>query len=402
MQVSAIVKEKAQQQEQYYHEKYYSIFEAAIEYLKKQDVYMYGGTALDQYMPAKYKIYDKYQLPDIDVFSTNPVRLSNGLVAILSKSGLKSSKQEAFHNGTISVFCEGLKVADVSHMSQEYLRRFSSSSGLRGDMGIKLISMDFIRFTLHAMLATSSSQRWEKVVKRLESVYTVFPLMKPDWAKHTVRVTDYARDVMAVNEAIHVLTEGSKDQNTILLGTPIVAMMVGKVINAIHNVPYNILIVSGSVSAYANTIVKSFPEAHLTVEKCDDAPDYLFQPPHVAIRYGNVIVALIFQASSKCFSYNDVQGRNVGTIHTMLMFYFSMYLSIDPHFVRMRPSLLCIINALSAVCKQTISNKPSKTLLNHLSLKCMGYEEGLATLRRNHFKPANKPTHKHRPRPHLV
>lgn len=386
MQVSAIAAEKARQQEQYYHEKYSHIYDIVVGYLKTQDVYMYGGSALDQYMPAKHKIYSMYQLPDVDVFSSDPDKIAAGLIEVLHRNGLMASKQSAYHQGTLTVFCKGLKVVDISYMPIEYSQRLAVSK--RGALGIKLVSMEFIRFTLHTMLATSSPQRWEKVMTRLAAVYKVFPNTKPVWSKYVVRMSDYARDIMAVNEAIHVFTETSPTR-PILLGTPVISMMVDRAINSIHLVPYNVLIVPGNIVAYARSVMKSIPGAAImTMEQHDAPPDFLMQPPYVTIRYGNVVVAIIFQASLKCFAYNEVKGRNVGTIHTMLMFYYSMFLSIDETFIPMRPAVECIIHALSAVCKRTMTHPPTKNkkLLNQLSVKCMGYEEGIVTMRRNHFK----------------
>lgn len=376
MQVSDLVKEKERQQQEYYYRKYHNVFDYIIEFMKTQDVYVYGGTAIDEYMPLGSKIYDMYELPDIDVFSKDPVRIADQLVQYLGKKGLVASKKNAFHAGTLTVFCEGHKVCDISYITPEYARRLGTS--YRGKMGIKLVSMDFLRFTLHCMLATSSPQRWEKVVRRLKLVYEVFPLHKPVWRKHL----DRSSDVTAVNEAIHIFTENN---NTILLGTPIIGMMVDKVINSIKTVPYNIVIVTGNIIDYAKTIVSSMPEATLTIDNdYSEALDILIQPKHVGIRYKDTTVAIIFKASKKCFSYNKVQGRNVGTIHTMLMFYYSMFLSTDPKFVHMRPALKCIIDALSVVCKSTFTQLPTKNkkLFNQLSLKCNGYEMGLATLRR--------------------
>ena len=52
------------------YEKYYYLFELAFKVLRKHKVLLYGGTAINEILPKRYKIYGEYELPDIDVYCT--------------------------------------------------------------------------------------------------------------------------------------------------------------------------------------------------------------------------------------------------------------------------------------------------------------------------------------------
>jgi len=57
------LKKKQDSIQQHQYEKYISLFEIAIKFLKKQDrVLMYGGTAINSLMPKRYKFYGIYRI----------------------------------------------------------------------------------------------------------------------------------------------------------------------------------------------------------------------------------------------------------------------------------------------------------------------------------------------------
>ena len=69
--------EKEEEHEQF--TKYRKIFDDAIAYIKTKRVLLYGGTAINDLLHVKDKIYGAEVLPDIDVFSEKFCAHSNFL-----------------------------------------------------------------------------------------------------------------------------------------------------------------------------------------------------------------------------------------------------------------------------------------------------------------------------------
>ena len=65
----ALLKEEEIKNKNY--DKYKYIFDEAINILKNMKVLLYGGTAINEFLPLNLKIYDEHTLPDIDIFSIN-------------------------------------------------------------------------------------------------------------------------------------------------------------------------------------------------------------------------------------------------------------------------------------------------------------------------------------------
>lgn len=378
MHIAKVAKEKQEQQQKEYYDKYFSIFQAAIDYLKKNNVLMYGGLALDQYMPDKLKIYDEYQLPDLDVFTSSPKNIANGLAAALIKKGYIHGTMvtKALHDGTFKVFSQGLPIADISYLPPAAIHKLGNGSK-RGSLGIKLISPSFIRYSLHAMLAVSNVDRWEKVAKRITNFYKVF---KPPKEKISDVTADLPDDVREVCEVVHMYTE---TQGCVLMGTPVLSDMLDKDIPAFANIPYNVAFVAGDPMRFAENMAASIPEVQFTISNMYPQYETLLQPQHVVVKYNNIPVAIFFEATMRCFGYNEIQGRRIATIHTVLTVYMGMLLSHDSHFKHMQKSLEIITNLLSSANLKTGTRRK---IMKPYTLTCVGLEEGLATLRRKKFE----------------
>jgi hypothetical protein len=387
MRLEKITKEKQHQLEKDYYDKYADIYDAVVKYIGTQNVLLYGGTALNEYLSADLKIYGEYVLPDIDVLCLSPKTLADKVVAHLNKKGFVSSTYsgKALHAGTYTVYCSGLKVLDASYASSETMRSIRHG-GIRGPLGIMCASPLFLRFTLHQMLAGASVSRWDKVSKRLRIFYSMFP---PD-QQVPLPFTPQKEAVAAVNRAIHYYTEGIP--NTMLLGTPLVNFMLygaqARFYTDEHlKIPYNIVIVKENCKVYAQTMIQALAptvKQRFRISEVHSGNSVLGQSTHVIVSHDGRAVALIFEDTlDSCLNYNVYKGVFVATIHTVLMVYLGMMLSPAMHFVSMKPALKVITNSLAVVVLQSKSSKLK--IMQPLSLTCLGEEAGVATLRRRRF-----------------
>ena len=383
MNLDKIVKEKQMYDDIEYHNKYIGVFQTAIDYVKHQDVLMYGGLAVNEYMPMKYKIYDANVLPDVDVFCMDPERLAKNVVEYLKNKGYNqaTSYARALHTGTYAVYSSGHKVLDISLISPEDMRSLKRG-GSKGMLGIPCVSPLFLRLTFHVLLATSSVERWAKMHERMLSFYKVFP---PENAKLGDITMKLPTDKAVINDSIHYyLEKRSEADDTVLIGTPIVNLMIEKDIDEFKNLPFSIALVQDNCKTYAETMVTALADTvpGLRISEVHPNNELIFLPEHVIVSQGSKTVAIIFQADLKCFNYIKYKGVCVGTIHTVLMLYLAMTLSSESCFVKMKPTIKVIADALTDML---LHSKSRSKVMKPLSLSCMGVKTGIATLRRQRF-----------------
>jgi hypothetical protein len=373
MQVARIAKLKEEQKEKEYYNRYISVYYAALQYLKNHNVIMHGGTALNEYLPAKFKIYDKHTLPDIDVLSSDGPVLAKKLVDHLHKNGYTNGTYvgKALHHGTYTIFSEGLKLVDITYTTPALMKNLK---GVVVDT-LQLVSPIFLQLTLHGMLAIESVERWGKASERLPVFYKVYPPKPPPISSVMVELAPL---LDKVNTDIHAYIE---DSDCVILGTPTISLMLGKNIDAFKGVPFNIGIVNEDPVEYAKALAKALPAYELTVSKLHSEIGVLFQTSHVVIYYKKNAVCLIYQAKPFCFNYTEYKGFKIGTINTVMTMYLGMYLSIEPHLQKCKPVLKTVIDNLAALfLKKTPSH-----IFKPVTLTCVGKQDGVVTLRRKRF-----------------
>lgn len=380
-----LVAEKKQNlKDKEYYDKYINIFTSALRFLRTQEVLMYGGQALNHYLPDKNKIYDKYTLPDIDVLSSTPKSVATALMEHLNAEKYRtvSMSKSLTHNGTFKVFAEGLPVADISYVHNDIMHSLAKG-GTRGLYGLKCVSPVFVKLTLHAMLAIESVERWEKTALRMGVFYKVFP---PRIGSLRVIEVKPDAEIDYINNSVHVYTE--ELHNCVLIGTPVISMFLDRkvAIGGLKNIPYNVFIVDSDPYVFAITMAKELVRDGIELEVTNMYPgnDILLQPQHVIVtdKVSKIPIAVVFHTHDRCLSYNVYKGRKVGTIHLALMIYMGMQLSTYTHFKTMRTSLEYLTDVLSKVHTTTHNNTK---VFKRLSLTCMGIQQGLATMRRVHF-----------------
>jgi hypothetical protein len=379
MQVARIAKAKQELKDKEYYDKYIGIFHAAIQFLKHKKILLYGGLAIDQYMPDDQKIYAKYNIPDIDVFSTSPKELAQKLVGHMISLGFDMAPTTtALHLGTWKVHGEGLPIADISYVPPILFKQLKIGNKM-GSLGLPLVSLRFLRFSLHAMLATESVDRWEKTYGRMQKFYKVYP---PTLVR-TLPLVKPSQNTTDVNNAVHAYAENMR---AVMLGTPVLSIILEKDITAVHGIPYTVALVQGPVSAFAEAMVAALSHIKLRISKVYERNEAIVFPYYVIVYHGKDPVAIFIEASTRCFAYNEYKGMLVGTINTILMVYLSMSLSYERPLKAMQKSLDPIINMLSHI---ELHSKSRRKVMSLVAVTCLGQQDGLATMKRLRYGKKN-------------
>lgn len=364
---------KAEQIEETNYQKYHHLFELAINFLKKHDVLLYGGYAINELMPAKDKIYKKNTLPDIDVFTVKSRGLAKDMVKMLKKHGIEiASFSEALHPGTYKVFVQGIQIVDITGISKRAFDKLAKRS-VKGDTGIPVVDPQFLRLSLHMLLSqANNADRWPKVFSRLNNFYRNFPPERCD-ASHSNKTHDQLPEDILKN-----IYQYLKTTPFIVFGSREIQEMMGDNTAHMHSsVPWIQVIADKDVMHVAEEMVSSVPGYSLKIGKVHEGDDFI--PAHVFLIFKGMKVAAIYGIDT-CVTFNKFHGLNVATIHTMLRMYLSMMFSPYKHFEKMYYHLECMTNALAILQQKSLTSK--KKLLQQLVIDCFGTHQGLITLRR--------------------
>ena len=101
------------------------IMEEVSKYVKKENLILYGGYALNMILPENNKIY-KYHTPaDYDCYSYNPKKHAIRLAKILKKKKYRFLKvRMAVHENTYKVYAGMISIIDISYINKDVYNIF--------------------------------------------------------------------------------------------------------------------------------------------------------------------------------------------------------------------------------------------------------------------------------------
>lgn len=378
--IDNLAEKKEDEKQKEYFIKYKSLFDTCIEFLRSQKVLLYGGTAVNELMPAHMKVYKGDILPDIDVFSTNALSVATKLSKLYKKQGHTSSVQEAIHQGTYKVFANGMQILDCSQVSKSDFKKLYKGHVV-SDLKIPICNPEYIRMTLHKMLSQpNDAHRWKKVYTRLVYFYHVYP---PKACPASVKRELGEKKVIPDNIVKSVLNQL---QNTeyVLFG--------GNLISQLMNAPSDVF--SWPIGSYLDILCMEEPNivAKMLLEKLnnplfkvtrvykDESDSDISVPDHVYITYKKHRLLGIYKLNT-CRSYIEMNGFRYASLNTLCMLYLALSWSPFKHHSKQHHH--CILQILHRLQLSLLKETSRKKLLQQFVMECYGVVEGIATMRRN-------------------
>ena len=148
-------------------------------FLKLKGQICYGGTAINNILPAQDQFYDKnIEIPDYDFFSMTPLEDAKELADIYYKAGFEEVEAKAgVHYGTFKVFVNFIPVADITLLSPELFKNLKREA-IRV-AGILYSPPNYLRMAMYLELSRpdGDTSRWEKVLKRITLLNKNYPLI---------------------------------------------------------------------------------------------------------------------------------------------------------------------------------------------------------------------------------
>lgn len=134
-------------------------------FIQDKGLKLYGGAAINAYLPREQKIYNPKDIPDFDFFSADPWNDAIELANLLYKKGYKYTEAKAgIHKGTYKVFANMWPVADITYMNQKDFDKLRTKtvSGLKIVEPFKLLESMYKEFSE----PYTNPSRWPKVAER--------------------------------------------------------------------------------------------------------------------------------------------------------------------------------------------------------------------------------------------
>lgn len=353
------------------------IIEIVESYLRKKKCVCYGGTAINNLLPAEDQFYNKdVELPDYDFFSPNALDYAKELADFYYSHGYTDVEAKAGqHFGTFKVFVNFMPVADITQLDSELFKTIFNES-VKVD-GIHYAPPNFLRMSMYLELSRplGDVSRWEKVFKRLALLNKNYPL-KGQKCQQVLFIDSFENDdnqKLDDNEE-YILYNDVKNnlisQGVVFFGGYAFSLYNKYLKKHSHSPDFDVLSDNPEKTA---RILKEVLESngHKSIKIVDKPPIGEIVSPHIEVVVGKRPVACIYQPVS-CHSYNTIKIKGkiikIATIDTMLSFYLAFLYEDDNKYDKNK--ILCMAEYLLRV--QSKNKFKQFGLLKRFTLNCYG------------------------------
>jgi hypothetical protein len=327
-------------------------------FLKTHPVLCYGGTAINNLLPAKDRFYDpKVEVPDYDFFSKTPQAHSVMIANQLKRHGIKEVEvKPGMHLGTFKVFANFEGVADITHLDKDIFERVWKENVVVD--GIHYVTPNFLRLSMYLELSRPRGDvsRWKKVYERLMLLNTHYPMVCPS---HTPK-----QETLATEENRKEVESILKKHDVVLLGITASQLHQGRTPK--WSTPITILAEPKTLEALSKG---KKTEVHEGSE---------ILPAHTDIfdKEGNVMIRV--HETAACHSYHTMaNGIKIASIPTMLQFVFAyMYSGVHEDEIT---HLMCVAQRLVDLA----NHKEKRRYALLTPVDCLGTQETLVDMKKH-------------------
>ena len=354
-------------------------------FLKKNKILCYGGTAINNLLPDDKQFYNKnLEIPDYDFFSPNALKLAHDLANIYYKNNYKDVEAKSgVHEGTYKVFVNFVPIADITQMDKNLFSNLYKQS-IRINK-INYCPPNFLRMAMYLELSRPNGDvsRWEKILKRIILLNEFYPIEGNKCFKETIN-RPYTGENNDKKIIYNVIKNTIIDEELIFFGAFASSLYKSYINdNSLYDNNYtpDFDILSNNAEESALLIKKNLIDngiVNVKILKKKPIVDYLDE--HYVLSVDNYNVAIIYNTKA-CYSYNEIIINNktlrIATIDTMLSFYLIfIYINRDYFYTN---RILCMAQFLFNV--QYKNRLKQKGLLKRFVSSCYGKQETLKDIR---------------------
>jgi hypothetical protein len=372
-------------------------------FLIKKKLVCYGGTAINNILPASVQFYDRdLEIPDYDFYSPDAVEDAKELADIYFKEGyLEIEAKAGVHFGTYKVFVNFIPIADITYLNRKlFTEIFKDSIKING---IHYAPANFLRMNMYLELSrpTGDVSRWEKVLKRLTLLNQFYPL-NPRINCSTI---DFQRKMDSntheSDKLYYTVRDAFINQGVVFFGgyaSSLYSRYMPKNERRIINKIPDFDVLSEDPDRTAIVLKELLQPNYKQVFTIKHEAIGEIIPERIELRVGKETLAFIYKPIA-CHSYNIIQRCaidnslkmcfdnnrkdnnsqeiKVATIDTILSFYLAFTYAGEPYYNKDR--LLCMSKFLFDVEQK--NRLEQKGLLKRFSIDCYGNQKTLEEIR---------------------
>ena len=352
-----------------------SAISIAKDFLRRNDLIGYGGTALNFALPEELRFYDfSKKLPDMDEYTTTPhlhaKQLADELYSKLKRKFTPAplvTVRPGMKPGVLKVEVNYQSIMDTTYLPKQIFEK-QIETGFTFD-GMKFVSHELLRWALYKELAYPAGDvsRWGKVYSRLLLFSKAFPIMKTATTECSI---PSMLELRIRDRVLRFLKEGKG--KVVLLGMTAVQWHDNSK-NRVWRMPIDLLTAQEDAKSVAKQLCKIIPGSrmHFTQGYDETVPSYY----KITSSAGSAAkpISLRLFTTPVCRSYQMIDDVPVGSIPTLMTVALSSRVSTRP-VDEADNGMLCVADDLiqRTLLPQTRTN-------NHLvSSMCVGNSEGIA------------------------
>jgi hypothetical protein len=360
-------------------------------FLVKKKLVCYGGTAINNILPANDQFYDRdIEIPDYDFYSPNALKDAKELADLYYSNGYKEVEAKSgVHHGTYKVFVDFIPIADITFLDP-YIYKSIHKEAIKV-AGIYYAPPNFLRMGVYLELSRPEGDvtRWEKVFKRLLLLNKHYPLKT-----NKCDAIDFQRkfegDEKLSVKIYNIVKDTFINLGVIFFGgyaSSIYANQLPKRMQKEYSPNPDFDVLCEDIDKCALIVKERLEDADIKrVNIIHHPPIGEIIPKHIELRIGKDTIAFIFEPIA-CHSYNTIkiaeQSVKIATIDTMMSFYLAfIYADVFSFF---KERILCMAEMLFNIEKQ--NRLKQYGILKRFSSTCIGTQETLEDIR---IKKANK------------
>jgi hypothetical protein len=364
-----------------------NIIKILEDFMKRKKVVCYGGTAINNILPASEQFYNKdVEIPDYDFFSTKALEHSKELANIYANQGYSEVEvRSGVHKETYKLFVDFIPIADITQFEPKLFKLLLKNS-IRKE-GISYAHPDYLRMQTYNELSRPDGDvsRWEKIYKRLVLLNKHYPFKENPKCSQVNFMRDFTGNPELNESLYNVVKDAMIDEGVVFIGGYASSLysryMPAEQQKQLQQVPdFDVLaedpktvafIIKGKLeeAGFKNVKVVTKPPVgneiimvHYEIIVDDDTLCFIYKP------YG-------------CYSYNTIQINKktvkVATIETMLLFLLAFLYSDRPYYDHER--IICMAQYLINV--QAKNRLEQKGLLKRFNTNCYGNEKTIIEIR---------------------
>jgi hypothetical protein len=304
------------------------LFDIAKEFIVKNELILYGGTALNMLLPKRVKFYSDHSLPDYDVFCINAREKGIEMAKLYKEKGYKYIElKDAIHKGTYKLFINFLPAMDFSDVPTKFYNYLHKNSTKDAETQMLICPIEILKWSLHIEMASpeSSSHRWEKLFKRLIIINRNIKLNKE-------KISSYNESYNSSKQIENIDTSNLKEILEIIYKLDDIILIGDYAFQYYTKIIKNIKLTSELEILSKNpkeilSILKNNYK-NIIIKRTNKIFEIVPEKYNIYIN-NNLVLIINVIPENKCYSFKTIKDIKIGTIDTILAFNYVEYINLS-------------------------------------------------------------------------